>query len=79
LVNRFELTFPGKRVVLVCEILTKTSAFDHKNEHGGSFHKLNAELGIIASKLKPFFGERKLLIRLTSLDGLVLQEEIKKM
>lgn len=37
------------------------------------------ELDILSSKLKPFFGKRNLLVRLTSLDGLVLQDDIKNL
>jgi hypothetical protein len=73
-----ELTFPGKQAVVVCEVLTKTSSIT-KNDPGLQFAKLSTELDIVVSKIKPFFHNRSLMIRLTSLDGLMLQNDIKKL
>jgi len=48
LVNRLEITFPGKYVVVVCEILTKTS----NTEKIGPFF-LKKRLEELSAVLKP--------------------------
>lgn len=73
LVNRLELTFPGTKAVLVCEVMTKSSVLG-KSSKGNpittpSFVTLSPE--IISAKLQPFLGGRSLVLRLTVLDGLL--------
>jgi len=66
--NRIELTFPGKQVIIVCEVLSKTSG------KGNNLNVLSSkDLEEIAVKLKPYLGTRKVVIRLTVLDGLFKQ------
>jgi hypothetical protein len=78
LVNRLELTSPGKQAILVCEVLTKTS-FLGKRHNNSHYTDLAKELDIFCVKLKPFFGGQNIVIRLTSLDGLVLQDDIQNL
>lgn len=72
MVNRIELTFPGKQAVLVCEVLTKSSAQGKSGSNTPSVSSsfLDKDLEEIASKLKPYIGNRKIVIRFTFLDGL---------
>jgi hypothetical protein len=72
------VTYPGKQAVLVCEVLTKTSFLD-KKQNRSHFMNLSKELDAVSVKLKPFFGNRKFILRLTSLDGLVMQEDIQNL
>ena len=50
--NRLELTFPGKQAVLVCEVLTKSSA-QGKKESPINSSFLDKDLEEISIKLKP--------------------------
>jgi len=76
-----ELTFPGKHVVFVCEVLTKTSALGSvsSNPISKNQQQLADELDILAVKLKPFLGNRAVFIRLTLLDGLLVESSMKNL
>jgi hypothetical protein len=67
LVNRVELTFPGKHAVLVCEVLSKTTrlAKYSKDLKPISSSELILDLEEVLVKLGPFVGNRKVLIRFT--------------
>lgn len=73
-VNRLEVTFPGKQVVLVCEILTKTS----NSQKIGPFF-LKKSLEEFSAVLKPYVGGRQVVFRFTALDMLFQETTISKL
>jgi len=79
LVNRLELTTPGKNLVLVCEVLTKASMLGKKVKRVGSSPLTGEDLEIMRMKLMPFLGNRRFLIRVTCLDGLFFQKDVKSL
>jgi hypothetical protein len=76
LVNRLELTFPGKNAVLLCEVLSMTS-FLGKDGKQKNFSPLTDDLEVIRTKLKPFIGNRTFCLRVTCLDGLLFHKSMK--
>jgi hypothetical protein len=74
LVNRLELTFPGKDTILTCEVLSKSSRSGKEGEN--KFSALMSDLEVVSMKLKPFFGNRKVCLRITCLDGLFFQKSL---
>jgi hypothetical protein len=71
LVNRIEINFSGQHAILVCEVLIKTNfkIINKKEKKIISF--TDYDLKEISLKLKPYLSNRKLVIRLNFLDGLL--------
>ena len=79
IVNRVEITNPGTTVIVACEVLTKSSVLSKStvgvvNQSESSFCE---DLDSVIAKIQPFFGDQKVVLRLTYLDGLLLQENMQ--
>lgn len=79
IVNRVEITNPGTTAIVTCEVLTKSSVLSKStvgvaSQSESSFRK---DLDTIVAKIRPFFGDQKVVLRLTYLDGLLLQDTMK--
>jgi hypothetical protein len=79
IVNRVEITNPGTTTIVTCEVLTKSSVLSKStvgvaSQSESSFRK---DLDTIVAKIRPFFGDQKVVLRLTYLDGLLLQDTMK--
>lgn len=79
IVNRVEITNPGTTTVVSCEVLTKSSILS-KNLVGvvnKSESLFSENLDVITAKIQPFFGDQKVVLRITYLDGLLFQENMQ--